>query len=377
MADYYPLLARAVAALPNSTPEKRGAIYERAKKALLGQLNAMQPPPPHGAIEREAQALDEAVARLEREFAIAAAAEAVAAPLKPAPAPDPSPAEETPDPRRRPARRGAARQGAARRAPSGARRKAAACAASPSSSAFSPASARCLAMSRGSCATVPKISQNSPRRPTAPVRTPVARSANASAAKPSRNRVRRAQLRSCRSPIAPLSSLATHPSPAASRPPSEPWSGSGNRTNRGPNQQLVSAIHADVDIPDAKLKATILIEKNFDPSLSFSHTINVRFFPGEGSSIGNINAIGMPEMRADDAPKGVALQGLPVQIAANAFLVGLNQASAEQNKSLLTTPNWMDIQLSLANGSVAKITMEKGPGGRKIFNEVFAEWNGK
>ena len=76
MADYYPLLKRAVAALPNSTLTARRAIYDRAKKALLGQLTAMQPPPPPGAIEREAQALDDAVARIERELAAAEAAKA-------------------------------------------------------------------------------------------------------------------------------------------------------------------------------------------------------------------------------------------------------------------------------------------------------------
>ena len=68
MADYYPLLAKAVSGLKTSTPEARGAIYERARKALLGQLRSMQPPAPESAIEREAKALDEAVARLEREF---------------------------------------------------------------------------------------------------------------------------------------------------------------------------------------------------------------------------------------------------------------------------------------------------------------------
>ncbi|MDQ6702925.1 MAG: histidine kinase, partial [Pseudomonadota bacterium] len=38
MADYYPLLAKAVAGLPDSTAEARHAIYERARGALFGQL---------------------------------------------------------------------------------------------------------------------------------------------------------------------------------------------------------------------------------------------------------------------------------------------------------------------------------------------------
>ena len=69
MADYYPLLAKAVAALPESTAESRHAIYERARGALFGQLRQLDPPVPEEAIEREAQALEVAVARLETEIA--------------------------------------------------------------------------------------------------------------------------------------------------------------------------------------------------------------------------------------------------------------------------------------------------------------------
>ncbi|MGH6800553.1 MAG: hypothetical protein ACRECZ_03890, partial [Methylocella sp.] len=69
MADYYPLLAKAVAGLPESTAELRHAIYERARGALFGQLRNLDPPVPVEAIEREAQALEVAVARLETEIA--------------------------------------------------------------------------------------------------------------------------------------------------------------------------------------------------------------------------------------------------------------------------------------------------------------------
>ncbi|MGH6845915.1 MAG: hypothetical protein ACREC0_00320 [Methylocella sp.] len=69
MADYYPLLAKAVAGLPDSTVESRRAIYERARGALFGQLRNLDPPVPEEAIAREAQALEVAVARLETEIA--------------------------------------------------------------------------------------------------------------------------------------------------------------------------------------------------------------------------------------------------------------------------------------------------------------------
>lgn len=68
MADYYPLLAKAVAGLPESTPEARQAVYERARRALYGQLRNLDPPVPEEAIEREAQSLERAVAQIETEL---------------------------------------------------------------------------------------------------------------------------------------------------------------------------------------------------------------------------------------------------------------------------------------------------------------------
>lgn len=69
MADYYPLLSRAVSGLPVSNPETRRSIYERASKALLGQLRGIEPPIPAADIAREEQALKEAIDRLEAELA--------------------------------------------------------------------------------------------------------------------------------------------------------------------------------------------------------------------------------------------------------------------------------------------------------------------
>ena len=45
MADYYPLIARAIAGLDPSAPgESRRALYERARSALIAQLRSVQPP---------------------------------------------------------------------------------------------------------------------------------------------------------------------------------------------------------------------------------------------------------------------------------------------------------------------------------------------
>ena len=63
MADYHPLILRAVEGLEKNTGENRRALYERARIALVAQLRGVQPALDESEITRERLALDEAVAR--------------------------------------------------------------------------------------------------------------------------------------------------------------------------------------------------------------------------------------------------------------------------------------------------------------------------
>ncbi len=70
MADYYPLIASAVAGLdPNAPGEARRALYERASAALIAQLRGVQPPLSESEITRERLSLEEAVRKVESEAA--------------------------------------------------------------------------------------------------------------------------------------------------------------------------------------------------------------------------------------------------------------------------------------------------------------------
>jgi len=65
MADYYPLLVRAISGLAQNTGEARKVVYDRARGALLKQLRGVDPPLPEGEIIRERQSLEEAIRRIE------------------------------------------------------------------------------------------------------------------------------------------------------------------------------------------------------------------------------------------------------------------------------------------------------------------------
>src|SRR3954464_7700913 len=70
MADYYPLVAKAIAGLERNTGEGRRALYERARSALVAQLRGMSDPPlTEAEITRERLPAAEAIRKVEAEAA--------------------------------------------------------------------------------------------------------------------------------------------------------------------------------------------------------------------------------------------------------------------------------------------------------------------
>jgi hypothetical protein len=66
MADYYPLIAKAVAGLQNA--QDRRALYERGRAALIAELEAIRPPLGRTIIYKERLAFEEAIRKVETEI---------------------------------------------------------------------------------------------------------------------------------------------------------------------------------------------------------------------------------------------------------------------------------------------------------------------
>lgn len=69
MADYYTVLNKAIAALAENTGEARRLVYDRARKALVRQLEAIDPPLSPSDITRQRLSLEEAIRSVEAEQA--------------------------------------------------------------------------------------------------------------------------------------------------------------------------------------------------------------------------------------------------------------------------------------------------------------------
>ena len=145
-----------------------------------------------------------------------------------------------------------------------------------------------------------------------------------------------------------------------------------------PAGQPASAIgvKSEVDIPDLKMHASMVLRKNFDTSLPASHTIDLRVSFEAGSTVKGIKDIALPLMRRDDPPAADALTGVRVKISDNYFLVGLNRGDSEiqRNVQEIAERGWFDFPMQLDDDRIAKLTFEKGTDGEKVVAQALAAW---
>jgi hypothetical protein len=69
MADFFPLISKAVASLSETSGESRQVLYDRVRAALLSELRAAEPPFSEFQIMHERLALEDAVRKFEDEAA--------------------------------------------------------------------------------------------------------------------------------------------------------------------------------------------------------------------------------------------------------------------------------------------------------------------
>ena len=71
MADFVAVIRRAVDGLSDNTPEMRAKVYEKARGAVVRQLESMKPRPPEEMLKRQLDKLEAAIAEVESEHALA------------------------------------------------------------------------------------------------------------------------------------------------------------------------------------------------------------------------------------------------------------------------------------------------------------------
>jgi hypothetical protein len=431
MAEYYPLISRAVTNMGPSTPEQRKALYERATNALLGQLRASDPPVPEADIERERLALEDAIRRVETEAAgsidramfeevLEQARLATTLPPRPAaPLPDeePGPDREAAGPGvgPRPIRpapykplRPAAEESfpepsvatVERPRPPAPRveRKErhwlrgaviglaiAAVVGGTALTAISlkhkPADFSPQPQAEGQAAQQEaKYQDRLPGETTAATAPPAATPPTAAggAAAPSPGAAPGASDAAPAIGVLQRVLLVEEPTEGST----EPRQTNGrvlwrmDSVSSGANDPLDAAVRAEIDLADAGIKAELLLRRNRDAALPASHTIEIKFISTERSPNGPVRDVGVPEMRQEETVRGTPLAGISVPVTENLFLTGLSSLPADitRNIELLRSRNWFMVALRFANGRRAVMLVEKGNSGTRAVADALQAW---
>lgn len=434
MADYYPLLVRAISSLPQKTGENRRAVYDRARATLVRQLRSVDPPLPEGEITRERLALEESIRRVEAEYApqdngpepeeaappprVPAAIEPRRPPTRPEPEPPPqveaperaapervapeeAPSPEMAAPRREPKGRAwseeadeadeAAEQGSDQRRPSvrrgevrsraaanGAKRK-------PRKAEKGGSWQKLTLWILMACVVLGGIALAVVNRHLIYGNTPPSIAASSDAPKNS-DRV----AATTGGDSAPRTSAPRTASGGAARAVlleespggGQPQTFEGTVTwktetvSAGPGLPPDIGVRGEITIPERQISMQFVLRRNNDQTLPASHTIEVSFklpadFPFGG--IGNVPAIGAKQ---SPQARGNPLAGLSVKVSPTLFLVGLSQAAQDRqrNLALLQLSPWFDVPIVYTNNKRALIAFEKGPEGDQAFNDAFSAW---
>lgn len=394
MADYYPLIARAVMALKDARAEERAPVYERARNALINHLKAIQPPVSAEALEAEEQALDLAIARVESEILsgdVPGKDQTVYIPKAPAEPVVAAPAQVTPPLPR-------VEDAPAINAPAARPTVPNASEAAPTAAGNRRWQLMGAAVAIVAALGIAALAYTTRTDPAAMARIDPQPAASASPAVPA-NQPPKTGERVGDGTAA--STSPQQPDPAPVQPglpalpvaqrailyeeqpdqPGKPTEITGRAVWRldtvsvAAGQPPETVIRIDLEFPERSFNTEMTIRRNLDPALSASHLMEIKFsFRAGGGQVRELAT--PPQMKQEENQRGSPLIALQVPVMDNFFLVGLSKlpADVERNIALMEAANWIDLPVRFANGRLAIVAFEKGTNGADVLNAALVRW---
>ena len=412
MADFHPILARAVAGLSDNSPEARRAIYERARTALLAQLRGLDPPLSEAEIMRERLALDEAVARIEADYEDEPALQSAAGgplirPAEPAAPPSwlpeprqapefaplpPAAGDDDGEPLPEPAEPQVARP---RLLP-------------PRESRVNPSHIRsavvgvvvaiAVAAIAGTAIYVHKLRPQEPARTTGETTAQAPRPAQPDGGGKITERLGEPGAATQNRP-----GNATNASPGIPVPqpggeiavaqrailytevpenPQQPRAVNGrvfwrlDSESGGQGRPVETIVRATVEIPGAGLNLDFTIRRNTDSAFPASHIIGLRFTVTGDATTQAVKEIGVPQFKTEEGERGAPLSAINSALGDNLFVAALSNVpvEVERNIDLILNRAWVDIPVRFASGRRGIITFEKGISGSQTLADAFGRW---
>ena len=120
---------------------------------------------------------------------------------------------------------------------------------------------------------------------------------------------------------------------------------------------------------------TVSFRRNFDSSLSASHTVQVDFKPPLDFAGGSVKQVMGLMLKTTEQAKGIPLDALSVKIDDMHFLIGMSGVAknASANLRLIRSRDWIDIPLFYSSQRRAILAIAKDGEAAAMFNKVFAD----
>ncbi|HMK67588.1 MAG TPA: hypothetical protein VK433_03490 [Stellaceae bacterium] len=137
-------------------------------------------------------------------------------------------------------------------------------------------------------------------------------------------------------------------------------------------QPLDPALVGTVEIPDAGITMRLQITRNRDASLPASYLIGLVFTTKEST----VKEIAPVLMKTDESERGAPLIGIQQPLGPNLFVMALSNADADiaKNFDLLTKRPWMETQFRLADQRRGALVFEKGLAGDRALLAAIDAW---
>ena len=410
MADFYPILARAVAGLPETSPAARQAIYERARAALVAQLRSLDPPLGEAEIMRERLSLDEAVARIEADYDDAPPpfdSESLPPPMMPealAPEPLPPLAAPPPAPRFEPApaplpeddRFDEPRRDVTEPQPVRPRLS------PPREKRVKPVHLRTAVVATGVAIAVAAIAAaayyvNKVNPPDLAARPRVESPAQPAQADNAGKINERAGEPGTQAPVSRPSgggastSVPSQEIAVAQRAilyiedpasPQTPRAVNGrvfwrlDSESVGQGRPVETIVRATVEVAEMGLSLDFTIRRNTDTAFPASHIIGMRFTSTGDPATESVREVGVPQFKTEESERGAPLSAINSALGENLFVAALSNVpvEVERNIELILNRAWIDVPVRFASGKRGILTFEKGVSGGQTLADAFGRW---
>lgn len=407
MADFYPILARAIAGQQDKSPEARRAVYDRARTALVAQLRSLDPPLGEAEIMRERLALDEAVSRVEADFG-----ESESEPQPPSKRPvvsEPAPASPAPPREQRDEAENEPRrfdddlpETLEPTEPQVLRPRVA----PPRERRVDPGHIRTAIVGGGVAVAVAAIAAaafyvnkfNPTDTTTRPrVEAPAQPTAQTDAAGKLNDRI--GEGGAAQGPGQAPRPGGSAPAPAAQQgevavaqrailytevpeSPQQPQAVNGrvfwrlDSESAGQGRPVETIVRATVEVPDAGLSLDFTIRRNADTAFPASHIIGMRFTRSGAQASDAVREVGVPQFKTEENERGAPISAISSALGENLFVAALSNVPVEieRNLELMQNRAWIDIPVRFASGRRGIITFEKGVSGNQTLADAFSRW---